>query len=191
MRTPTRIKYPPRLRTLFAVALAAMISAVAMAQQPTPSEYQVKAAFLINFPKYAEWPASAFAETNSPVVIGLLGESKVVQELEKIVRGRTANGRKIILKRLGTVEETGGCHILFISAGEQQRTPNLLAKLKDGGILTVGETEDFLEHGGIINLAHREEKIALEVNLVAAARARIQISSKLLNVASVVKGKAK
>jgi hypothetical protein len=88
-------------------------------------------------------------------------------------------------------EELGNCHILFISSAEQQRAPSLLAKLRDTSILTVGESDDFLERGGIINLARRDQKIALEVNLVAANTAGIQISSKLLKVASVVKGKAK
>jgi len=186
------IKWSSRLTALLAVAVTWMyLAAGAMAQQPAPSEQQVKAAFLINFPKYAEWPVTAFAETNSPIVIALLGESKVTEELEKIIPGRVANGRKIVLKRLASGEETDGCHILFISSAEQQRSPNLLAKLKDTSILTVGESDDFLERGGIINLARRDQKIALEVNLTAATRAKIQISSKLLNVASVVKGKSK
>jgi hypothetical protein len=162
---------------------------IAIAEEPLP-EYQVKAAFLINFPKYADWPAAAFAETNSPVVIAVVGETKVTDEIQKAIAGRTVNGRKIVLKRLASGEEAGVCHILFIPAAEQQRSPGLIAKLK-GGVLTVGESDDFLERGGIINLARRGQKIALEVNLTAADKARIKISSKLLSVASVVKGKSK
>lgn len=154
-------------------------------------EYQVKAAFLVNFPKYVDWPAEAFAETNSPVVIAVLGETKVTAEVQKIIAGRTVNGREIVLKRLPSGEEPGGCHILFIPAVEQQRSPNLPAKLKDTSILTVGEYDDFLERGGIINLARRDQKIAVEVNLSAADQARIKISSKLLSVARIVKVKSK
>jgi hypothetical protein len=163
---------------------------VTSAAEPLP-EYQVKAAFLINFPKYVEWPADAFAETNSPIVIAVKSETEVAREIEKVVAGRTVSGRDIVLKRLAADEETGPCHIRFVSAGEQQRSPNLLATLKGGSILTVGESDSFLERGGIINLARRNEKIALEVNLPAADQARITISSKLLSVARVVKGKAK
>jgi hypothetical protein len=154
-------------------------------------ESQVKAAFLVNFPKYVDWPAEAFAATNSPIVIGVLGKTEVTAELQKIIAGRIVNGRPIVLKHLASGTETGGCHILFVSAAEQKLLPGLLAKLKDGGVLTVGESDDFLGRGGIINLARREQKIAVEVNLTAADQARIKISSKLLSVASVVKGKPK
>jgi hypothetical protein len=162
-----------------------------IAEEPQPSEFQVKAAFLVNFPKYVDWPTNTFAVMNSPIVIAVPGESRVVEEIQKVIAGRTINGRQIVLKRLASGAEPGACQILFISAAEQQLSPNLLAKLKDASILTVGESNDFLENGGIINLVRRDQKIALEVNLYAAATARINISSKLLSVASVVKGKSK
>ena len=166
-------------------------TSVSIAEGPLFSEYQVKAAFLINFPKYADWPAEAFAETNSPIVIAVLGETKVTEEIQKIIAGRTVNGREIVLKRLATGEESGVCHILFISAAEQHDSPNLFTQLKDTSVLTVGESNDFLERGGIINLVRRGQNIALEVNLTAASNARIKLSSQLLSVASVVKGKSK
>lgn len=163
---------------------------VSLAAEPLP-ESQVKAAFLVNFPKYVDWPATAFAATNSPVVIAVMGKTEVTAELQKIIPGRNINGRNIVLKRLASGEAPDGCHILFISAAEPPPSPNFLAKLKDGGVLTVGESAEFLERGGIINLARRDQKIALEVNLPAAEEARIKISSKLLNVARVEKGKSK
>ena len=164
-------------------------TSVSIAEEALPSEYQVKAAFLVKFPKYVDWPVEAFAETNSPIVIAVLSETKMTEEIQKIIAGRTVNGRGIVLKRLASGEASGVCHILFISAAEQH-SPNSLAKLK-GGVLTVGESDDFLESGGIINLARRDRKIALEVSLTAADKARIKISSKLLGVANVVKGKSK
>jgi hypothetical protein len=164
-------------------------TSVSIAEEPVPSESQVKAAFLINFPKYADWPAEAFAGTNSPIVIAVLGETPVTEEIQKVIPGRTVNGRKIVLKHLTSGEESGGCQILFISAAELRHSPDVLTKLKDASVLTVGESDDFLESGGIINLARRDRKIALEVNLTAAEKARIKVSSKLLNVASVVKSK--
>jgi hypothetical protein len=162
-----------------------------IAEEPLHSEYQVKAAFLVNFPKYVDWPSNAFATGNSPIVIAVPGETKVTEEIQKVIAGRTVNGREISLKRLASGEEPGVCHILFISATEQRYSPNLFAKFKDGGVLTVGETDNFLERGGIINLVRRDQTIALEVNLTAASNARIKISSQLLSVASVVKGKSK
>jgi hypothetical protein len=192
MTFPANTQWLHRVSVRPAIALALMLFAAGVAtQESTPSEYQVKAAFLVNFPKYVEWPAEAFAETNSPIVIAVLGETKVTAELEKISAGRIVNGRKIVLKRLASGEESGVRHILFVPAAEQKHFPKLLAKLKEGSVLTVGESDDFLERRGIINLALRDQRIALEVNLTAADNARITISSKLLKVASVVKGKSK
>jgi len=164
-------------------------TSVSTAEEPLPSEYEVKAAFLINFPKYVDWPAEAFAETNSPVVIAVLGETPVAEEMQKVIAGRTVNGRKIVFKHLASGENSGICQILFISAAELRHSPDVLAKVKDTAVLTVGESDDFLESGGIINLARRDRRIALEVNLIAANKARIKVSSKLLGVASVVKSK--
>jgi hypothetical protein len=192
MTIPTNIKWLPLTSRLSRQALALMLFvASTVAQETAPSEYLVKAAFLINFPKYVDWAPEAFAETNSPIVIAVLGESEMTAELRKIIAGRIVNGREIVLKRLDSDDASGVCHVLFVPATEQKRLPNLLAKLKAGGVLTVGESDGFLDRGGIINLARRDQKIALEVNLIAADQARIKISSKLLNVASVVKGKTK
>jgi hypothetical protein len=165
-------------------------TSASFAQEALPSEYEVKAAFLVNFPKYVEWPAQTFAGPDSPVVIAVLGETKVAGEIQMVIVGRTVNGRKIVLKRVASGQDPGVCQVLFISAAEQQHSPGLLASLKSTGILTVGESGDFLDGGGIINLAHRDQKIALEVNLAAARDAGIKISAKLLGVASVVKGKS-
>jgi len=179
-----------RLRFLLALIVAwgfFHTASLRAADLPVLPEAQVKAAFLINFPKYMDWPAEAFAETNSPVVIAVLGESKVADELQKAIVGRTVAGREIVLKRLASGQTPVDCHILFISASEKNASAVLFG-LKHNAILTVGETADFLDHGGIINLARRDRKIALDVDLIAASDARIKISSKLLSVANVVKG---
>jgi len=163
---------------------------VSVAQEPQAAEPQIKAAFLINFPKYVDWPAEAFAATNSPIVIAVLGETPVAEALQRLIMDRTINGRGLLLRRLAAREEIGACHVLFITAAELQRSPNLLAKPRPS-VLTVGESDNFLESGGVINLARRSQKIALEVNVPAAENAGIKISSKLLNISTVMKGKSK
>jgi len=178
-----------RVAVALALLMLAGMKLISAGEAPAASEYQVKAAFIVNFPKYADWPADAFATTNSPIVIAVAGETKVADELQKAIGDRTINGRKIVLRRLASGEETGFCHILFVSAADRQRSPNRLARLKDAAVLTVGEGDDFLKGGGVINLARRDKKIAMEVNLAAAGNAQIKISSKLLSLADVVTGK--
>lgn len=168
------------------------IAPLSQAQPAAPSETQVKAAFLVNFPKYVAWPAEAFARTNSPIVITLLGESKLGDELAKMIPGKKVDGHPLVLN-IATKEEqiTNTCHILFIGAAERRRTPAILEKIGAAPILTVGESDDFLATGGTINLAIRDKKVSIEVNLASANQARLQISSKLLNVARVQKEKAR
>jgi hypothetical protein len=159
------------------------------AETASPSEEQIKAAFIVNFPKYVEWSPSAFPSTNSPVIIATLGEGKVVAELQKMIVSRTVNGRSIVLKSCSDETLAAGFHILFVSSGGQQQWNDWAARLDGASVLTVGENEGFLENRGMIHLARRDRKVSLEINLNATTRARLKLSSKLLSVAGVVKGR--
>lgn len=171
----------------WAATMALVLLAAGVAAQETSyPEPQVKAAFLLNFPKYVDWPAGSFASTNSPIVIAVFGDSPVTAELQNMIAGRSVGGRKIALKLLAAGETPGLCHILFVTLAEQAHETDVLASIQGKDILTVGESGDFLKHGGIIKMTLRDGKIALQINLAAAERSRLKISSKLLNVAGKV-----
>jgi hypothetical protein len=163
-----------------------------LATEVAPLDFQVKAAFLVNFPKYMDWPSAAFAGTNSPITVAIFGDDNVAGEFGNMIEGgRTVSGRPVLLKRITKEEQIGtDCQILFIASSERQRIPEILEKVKGTGILTVGENEDFLEKGGVINLVHRDRKIRLQINLDAAGRAHLKISTRLLMAADVVRGKS-
>jgi hypothetical protein len=172
------------------LSLVAGIS-TAGAEEELPADFQVKAAFLVNFPKYVDWPANAFAETNSPLTIAIWGDDNVANEVQNMIGGgRIISGHPVMLKRIAKEEEISrDCHILFIGAAGRQHLPAILEKIRGEKILTVGESDDFLEKNGIINLARQGRKIRLQVNLAAAGNAQLKISSRLLVAADVVKGK--
>jgi hypothetical protein len=151
--------------------------------QTSMSEYQVKALFLLNFIKYVDWPADA----SGPIIIGILGQDNFNDSLTNAVDGKSINGRAITIKHLSVDDSPSGCTILFISNSENSQLSTILGKVGSLPILTVGESESFLENGGIINFILKEGKIHLAVNLKAAQKANLQISSKLLSVADVVK----
>jgi len=157
--------------------------------QSTMTEYQVKALFLFNFAKYVEWPPAAFSTSNAPITIGVLGEDNIQHDLLKIVEGKCVNGHPILIKLVTSGADFAGCQILFISASENAQLDDILGKTASFPILTVGEHEQFWQKGGIINFTLKEKKVRLEVNLNAARKANVQISSKLLGVADVVNGK--
>jgi len=161
----------------------------ARAADVSMSESQVKALFLYNFAKYVDWPATAFKTPDSPIVIGLYGDAALQSDLEAIVAGKTVDGHPIVIERIKHAADPGPCHILFIKTSAAL-TPEVLQKLKTLPVLTVGESEDFIANGGMINFVKKENKMRLVINLAAAQACNLRISSKLLGVADVVKGKS-
>jgi hypothetical protein len=159
--------------------------------EPSLTETQVKSLFLLNFAKYVEWPADAFVTSSAPIIIGLVGDSKLVAELARTVEGKRVDGRSILILPIQTPEDCETCHILFLGGTEKTALVEILNRIKMKPVLTVGETDQFLEQGGVIRFAKKEGKVRLEINLEAARQANLQISSRLLNVADVVKGKLK
>jgi hypothetical protein len=159
----------------------------ASAQTGPSREYQVKAVFLFNFAQFVEWPATAFASPNSPIIIGVLGEDPFGAYLDETVRGEKVDNRPVEVQRYGRVEEIKTCHILFISRSEASHLAQILVSLKDRSLLVVGDGDDFVQRGGMIRLATVQNKVRLIVNVEAAQVANLTISSKLLRSAEILK----
>jgi hypothetical protein len=188
-RLGTASKMVRLLAAVLAVWVLPCVETLVVAETPTLSEYQVKALFLVNFAKYVDWPARAFSDDSAPIVIGLVGQDSFGDNFKKAIAGRTVNDRQMVVKHADSEQEYKRCHILFISASEKERLPEILNAVKDSAILTVGETERFIAQEGMINFTKKENKVRLEINLGAAQRANLKISSKLLSVADVVTGR--
>jgi hypothetical protein len=154
------------------------------------TDTQVKAVFLFNFAKYVDWPATAFSNATAPITIGVIGTGSFDDSIQHVVEGKTINGRRFVIKHLAADSELAGCHILFISHSEASRMGPILDRAGALPILTVGEDEQFARNGGIINFVLKNGNVRLEIDLAAAKKAGLSISSKLLAVADVVKGKS-
>jgi hypothetical protein len=150
-------------------------------------EYQVKAAFLYNFVKFVEWPASSFPKLNDPIVICILGQNPFDDSLSEAIRGKLWEGRALTIVQITDLPPKSRCQILFVSSSERQRFRSMAASLKGSGILTVGDTPGFIDDGGIINLKLEGGKIRFDINVEAAGQAHLTVSSKLLNLAQTVK----
>lgn len=153
------------------------------------TEYQVKALFLLNFTKYVDWPEEASGGANAPITIGVLGEDHFGADLKKAVEGKTVNGRAIVVQAVDKDGDWCRYQVLFISASEKKRLGEILVQVKTLPVLTVGENDQFLQQGGIINFVKKDGKVRLEIDLNAARQAKLRISSKLLSVADNVRGK--
>jgi hypothetical protein len=152
--------------------------------QEKPSEYQVKAAFLFNFAKFVEWPKGAFATTNSPIVLGVLGKNVFGNDLEKTIRDRKVNNRAFQFKTFDSPADVTNCHILFISSSEKDNYPKIISSLHDASTLTVSEADGFLKAGGMINFRIDGVNIRFEISDEAAKKAGLKISSKLLSLSA-------
>jgi len=179
-----------RRSLLYRVGVLAVIVASAPAgAQPlaiSAHEYQVKAAFLYNFFRFVEWPANN-GDAKAPVVIVVFGRDPFGPALYQAVRGKNLNGRPFEVRRTSQISEVLPCHLVFVSAQERRRTPELVKALEGAGVLTVGEADDFLEQGGAVRFATEDNKVRFVINLEAVRRSGLKISSRLLSLARVVR----
>jgi hypothetical protein len=146
-------------------------------------EFQVKAAFLLNFAKFVEWPAGAQARDS--FTIGILGQDPFESALDSLA-GKTVRGKRVVVRRYDDPEEAREADILFISASEKRVLRQILKTLRGNSILTVGDSKDFGRSGVMINLLLLNKRVGFEINLAAAHRDGLQISSNLLKLAQEV-----
>jgi hypothetical protein len=150
-----------------------------------PSEYQVKAAFLLNFTKFIEWPPGTFSEERSPLTICILGPDPFGSALDQIVEGEAVNGRMVAVQRIGQAPPSKTCQVLFVARPEKE-----VPKLLDGvglGVLTVGNGDKFLQDGGMVAFVVEDRHVRFDINQKAAVDAMLAVSSRLLNVARSVR----
>ncbi len=91
------------------------------------------------------------------------------------------------VRRFAGVEALEPCQILFVSPSEDKRLAQILRRLRGASVLTVGETRDFAVRGGVIGLLVSEGRVRFEINVAAAERASLRVSSKLLRLGRIVR----
>jgi hypothetical protein len=186
---PARRRWFGSAPTLLACLLAlALAGNPARSQPATPTEYELKAAFLYNFLLFVEWPRDAFAETNAPIRIGIVGSDPFGAVLDETMRGKTVAGHPVMIQRIKDQRGETNCHLLFIGRLDKRPVGQVLTAVGNSSILTVSEQEHFPETGGIIGLTMDGKKVRFEVNLAAAERSRLKIDPKLLKLAKAVRG---
>jgi hypothetical protein len=145
-------------------------------------EYRVKAAFLLNFTKFVEWPPAELPDSNS-FGICILGVDPFGPALDRITAGESVNQRKLTVLR-NRSNAPKACQVLFVSKSERDY-PQALAGFSRG-VLTVGEGDAFLRDGGMIAFVIENRRVRFDINQGAVANAGLKISSKLLSVARSV-----
>jgi hypothetical protein len=151
------------------------------------NERSVMAAYIYRFITYVEWPASAFATAEAPLVIGVVNADDIAAELEQIVQGRAAQNRRLQVRRIAVGEAWTGVNVLFIGGEGAPKFLQAAKTLTDRSVLTITGVDRGLDHGSVINFVQVDGRVRFEVNVAIAERSGLRLSSRLLTVATRVK----
>ena len=165
-------------------AIVAICLAACAAKAQKLQDYQVKAAYLLNFTKFVTWPQDAFDDAQSPLSICVLGEDPFEGALDQVVEGEVVQGRKLAVQRIQRAPKPKSCQVLFVGRSEKN-VAGMLSGLGPG-VLTVSDRPDFIREGGIIMFVNQDRHVRFDINQRAAANASLTISSRLMTVARSV-----
>lgn len=162
------------------------LPAAATIDMEAPHDYQVEAAMLYKFLAYVEWPATAFADDQSPYRIAVFGASDIEQELRQITADRTVNNRRIEVIKVSRIKQIDNPHMLFVDSRAEKYLPRLAKLARERSFLIITENDVELKEGSAINLRLVDGRIGFDVSLSDANKSNIKLSARLLSVASSV-----
>jgi hypothetical protein len=155
---------------------------------PRPTlEYQVKAAFLLSFVTFTEWPSTAFESASSPVRICVLGDDPFEGSLMRTVEGEAVAGHPLTVTAVTHEQDVSQCHLLFVPQSTDGRGGALNREAADSPVLIVVESDALWHHGAIIRFAIDQGRVRFDVDRTAAERSGLRLSSKLLRIARLVR----
>jgi hypothetical protein len=171
------------------VAIASRLVAVPSlcAQNPKPTDFQVKAAYLYNFGRFVEWPTPTAAVSGDAFTVCVLGQDPFGPTLDATLAGERIGGKRVIAKRISGPQEVDNCQILFLRLTEDDRFNKIIEAVDEKAVLTVSDMPKFVERGGMIQFVLDGNRVRFEVNLTATQHAGLTLSSELLKVATVVR----
>lgn len=184
-----RLRYGLRsqcILPLFMVGLG-LIAGGNLRAQPVVRDVEVKATLLFNFCHFVQWPEAAFPDAAAPFVIAILGRDPFGKFLDDLVAGEETHGRPIVVRRAARVEELVSAHLVYVSASEQAHIRRVVTALRGKPILTVGDEvgSGYTALGGLIGFSMERGNVKLRINLDEARAVGLNISAKLLRVATV------
>lgn len=175
---------------LVAACSVAITPAASAAADSSSLEYQIKAALLLKFALYVDWPHAAFPTPASPLNVCVAGEDPFGSVLDSTASNQRIGERPVQIRRLKTFSRDAGCHILYVGASDAQRSAQAVDAARGAGVLTV--TDSGTGGGaGIIDFVIKDNKVRFDINDEAAAQNGLTISSKLLSLAVNVKPRHK
>jgi hypothetical protein len=179
-----RFRFSLKTAIAFLVVLCFSQSLLCMQNgPPPPTEAEITAAFIINFARFTDWPTQTFVNAFTPISVGVIGAEDVRVALDSFAGGKQLDGRRVEIHQIGSVNEARLCQVVYVGAAKGTLPSDLAKAAREASILTIGKTDDFLIHGGMIRLFVENAKMRFDVNLRATNLAKIRLSSRLLALA--------
>lgn len=183
---PSHLRPACRRVRLAAVLAAVLCAGIAAGHGQTAKPEELKAAFLLKFAKFTDWPADALAP-ESPIVFCVIDDRGVADALDRMVQGQTIAGRPLAVRRTTLQAGVRECHVLFAPGLVGARAREVVAALKDSATFSVSDTREFTRAGGVAHFFVDGDRMRFAINAEAADRARLQLSSRMLVLAKIVK----
>lgn len=178
-------------RTLFPLlarlALLVSLAPMALPAWAEATEAELKAAFVFNFTKFVEWPAESLAATPGSLNVCLLGPRNAFFDALHELNGKPVKNHNLNVRSLGRGESPRQCQVLVLGESEAELFESVLKRIEGLAVLTIGGAGRFFDAGGIIGLVTEDGKVRFDVNLVAARRSNLELSSNLLRLARQVR----
>lgn len=152
-------------------------------QAEGPREDQVKAAFFYHFANFVEWPEATFNATDGHLRICVIGETRFDQSLETTLSHKNIGGHHFEIRRNPPKAEIQHCHMLYVPNTGKATIQTIRHYIDQKNVLTVGETLDFIRHGGMVHFFVEKQKMRFAINSHAIKLSNLKVSSKLLRLA--------
>lgn len=169
-----------------ALSLVALASAALAHGQAPADEAMTKAAFVYNFLKFVEWPASSFQRADQPLVVAVVGSSPTADATERFLAPKQIGERPLVVRRLEWDAPLAGVHAIFVTEPDARKLRHVLEAAAAGHVLSIGEGPGFASSGGVIGLVIEERKVRFDIDMDAADAAGLKVSSKLLALTRTV-----
>jgi hypothetical protein len=156
------------------------------AQDDPTREYELKAAFLLNFAQFIDWPPSSFAIPQSPFTICILGQDPFGHVLDDQLQRKGIDDRRFAVQRLKDEAAARRCQMVLVSFSASLHVADLVDVLRGLNVLLVGETNGFAVSGGTIEFTVEDKHVRFTINTEAATRSGLKFSAKLLALAKIV-----
>jgi len=171
-----------------ALAVACLIAPDFLAAQDSrPTDYQVKAAYLTNLGRFVNQWSAKTGSPDEPFDICVLGQDPFGPDLDRAVKGEKIGASPVAARRISGPQEAAGCRVLYISGSGEPQLTAVLATLGTTPVLTVSDIPDFVKRGGMIQFVLDGDHVRFEINIAAARRSGLTLSSELLKLARTVR----